>query len=159
EASIREEPQYPEPAEAVDLSAANRVEEVAPETDHNAELLRIRAERVLTDAADNLVEATPDDGVAAEPIKSDIEAPEAERETISIVRGKYGALLNFVDETRPQNWNQHSEERAMREEHGQNSVPAPQVDGRPRPVTLDGASNTITITKESRFSGQLKFSG
>ena len=33
------------------------------------------------------------------------------------------------------------------------------MDGRTHPVKLDSDSNTIDITRESRFSGQLKFSG
>ena len=47
----------------------------------------------------------------------------------------------------------------MQEEHANNSTAASHLDGRTRSVTLDSDNNTINITKESRFSGQLKFSG
>ena len=45
----------------------------------------------------------------------------------------------------------------MQEER--NATSAVRVEPRRSPVALDGDSNTINISKDSRFSGQLKFSG
>ena len=47
----------------------------------------------------------------------------------------------------------------MREEHVQTAATTSDTNGRARSVTLDSDNNTINITKESKFSGQLKFSG
>ena len=69
---------------------------------------------------------------------------------------RYGMLIDQVGNEIPQNWGDMTPEEAQMQEEHTNGA---QMDARARSVKLDGDSNTIDITRESHFSGQLKFSG
>ena len=86
---------------------------------------------------------------------ADCSTPDAEMSPRGAGRGKYGVLMDQVGDQTPQNWETTPEEPPMQEEHTNGTHMEP----RTRSVKLDSDSNTIDITRESRFSGQLKFSG
>jgi cytoskeletal protein CcmA (bactofilin family) len=139
EAAQRDETEslYPEPQADIRAPAEDEAPS-QPAVDVASELLRMRAVRVLT-AGEAEVEPQP------------VESPAPGGQ-----RGKYGMLIDQVGNEIPQNWGDLTpEEPQMQEEHTNGA----QTDARARSVKLDGDSNTIDITRESRFSGQLKFSG
>jgi cytoskeletal protein CcmA (bactofilin family) len=129
--------------------------------DPASELLRMRAERILTEAErvemapHPQMEARPEEEESSPREKADCSTPDAEMSPRGAGRGKYGTLMDQVGDQTPQNWETTPEEPPMQEEHT-NGTP---MESRARSVKLDSDSNTIDITRESRFSGQLKFSG
>ena len=125
-----------------------------PRDDAAAELLRVRAERILTEAEHVEIESHIEE---APPPPDALGNSAAAAEFPSRVAngGKYGMLMNQIGDRTPQNWDTTPEEPPMQEEHTNGT----HTEARTRSVKLDSDSNTIDITRESRFSGQLKFSG
>ncbi|HTR62651.1 MAG TPA: polymer-forming cytoskeletal protein [Candidatus Binataceae bacterium] len=126
----------------------------APERDAASELLRMRAERILTESERIEVQPYSEDESAARDSAGET-ASAAEMSLRGAERGKYGMLMDQVGDRTPQNWDTTPEEPPMHEEHTNGT----HMETRARSVTLDGDGNTIDITHESRFSGHLKFSG
>jgi len=129
--------------------------------DPASELLRMRAERILTEAErvemepHPPMESPPEEEESSPRQMADCSTPEAEMSPRGAGRGKYGVLMDQVGDQTPQNWETTPEEPPMQEEHTNGT----HVEPRTSSVKLDSDSNTIDITRESRFSGQLKFSG